>query len=69
MEAQLQKLETELKKDSPDDRKVNQAVLGLTEQGIAQLNNQVDHRLKAKDVLTVAQKKQLLHALFIASGF
>jgi hypothetical protein len=69
MEAQLQKLETELKKDSPDDRKVNQAVLGLTEQGIAQLNNQIDHRLKAKDVLTVAQKKQLLHALFIASGF
>jgi Spy/CpxP family protein refolding chaperone len=69
MEAHLQSLETELQKDTPDDKKVNQAVMGLIDQGIALLNNHVDHRLKAKDVLTVAQKKQLLHALFIASGF
>ena len=33
------------------------------------LNNRVSHRLKAKDVLTVEQKKKLLHALFVASGF
>ncbi len=35
------------------------------------LNNEEkgDNRLKAKDVLTVEQKKKLLHALFMASGF
>ncbi|MGD8703246.1 MAG: hypothetical protein PVH26_12495, partial [Desulfosarcina sp.] len=31
------------------------------------LENRINHRLKAKDVLTVAQKKELLHLLFIAS--
>jgi len=69
MEAYLKSLENELEKDTPNDKKVNKAVMGLIGQGIALLNNQVDHRLKAKDVLTVEQKKQLLHALFIATGF
>jgi hypothetical protein len=41
----------------------------LTDQGIALLENRINHRLKAKDVLTVAQKKELLHLLFIAAGF
>jgi Spy/CpxP family protein refolding chaperone len=69
MEAYLQTLEAELQKDTPDDKKVNKAVMGLVDQGIALLNSHADHRLKAKDVLTVEQKKQLLHALFIAAGF
>lgn len=69
MERHLQVLEKELEKETPDDRKVNTAIKGLTDQGIALMMNHLDHRLKAKDVLTVPQKKQLLHALFIASGF
>jgi hypothetical protein len=48
---------------------VNDIILSLTDLGVDLLKNRVDHRLKAKDVLTVEQKKKLLHALFIASGF
>ena len=69
MQAYLQNLETELMKETPDDKKVNKAVLGLVDQGIALLKNRVDHRLKAKDVLNAEQKKQLIHALFVDSGF
>ena len=43
--------------------------MSLTDLGVELLNNRIEHRLKAKDVLTVEQKKMLLHALFIASGF
>lgn len=65
----VQDLEDELGKDVVDDKKVNKIILSLTDLGVDLLKNQVDHRLKAKDVLTVEQKKKLLHALFIASGF
>jgi Spy/CpxP family protein refolding chaperone len=68
-EALLQDLERELIKDAVDDKKVNKIILSLTDLGLDLLNNRVEHRLKAKDVLTVAQKKKLLHAMFIASGF
>jgi len=69
MEALVQNLEDELSKDTVNDQKVNNIILSLTDLGVDLLKNHVDHRLKAKDVLTVAQKKKLLHALFIASGF
>lgn len=69
MEALLQDLQHELIKDTVDDKKVNKLILSLTDLGLDLLNNRVEHRLKAKDVLTVAQKKKLLHALFMASGF
>jgi Spy/CpxP family protein refolding chaperone len=69
MEALLQDLEGELSKDKVDDKKVNKIVLSLTDLGVGLLNNMVEHRLKAKDVLTVEQKKKLLHAMFMASGF
>ena len=64
-----QDLEDTLSKDKVDDKKVNRIILSLTDLGVEMLNNRVEHRLKAKDVLTVAQKKKLLHALFMASGF
>ena len=63
-----QDLEDELSKDKVDDKKVNRIILSLTDLGVDLLKNRVEHRLKAKDVLTVAQKKKLLHALFMASG-
>ena len=69
METLLDDLEQELSKDTVDDQKVNKIVLSLTDQGIELLNNRIHHRLKAKDVLSVEQKKELLHALFIAAGF
>ena len=69
MEALVQNLEDELSKDTVNDQKVNNIILSLTDLGVDLLKNHVDHRLKAKDVLTVAQKKKLLHAMFIASGF
>ncbi len=68
-EALLRDLERELIKDAVDDKKVNKIILSLTDLGLDLLNNRVEHRLKAKDVLTVVQKKKLLHAMFIASGF
>ena len=69
MEALLRDLEDELSKDAVDDKKVNRIILSLTDLGVDLLNNLIEHRLKAKDVLTVAQKKKILHALFMASGF
>ena len=69
METLLQELEDELSKEKVDDRKVNKIVLSLTDLGVDLLNNMVEHRLKAKDVLTLEQKKKLLHALFLSAGF
>ena len=69
IESLLQDLEDELSKDAVDDKKVNKIILSLTDLGVDLLSNRVEHRLKAKDVLTVAQKKKLFHALFMASGF
>ena len=69
MEALIQDLEDELSKDTVDDKKANKIILSLTDLGVDLLNNRVEHRLKAKDVLTLEQKKRLLHALFMASGF
>jgi len=69
MEALVQNLEDELSKDKVNDQKVNNIILSLTDLGVDLLKNRVDQRLKAKDVLTLEQKKKLLHALFIASGF
>ena len=69
MEALIQDLEDELSKDTVDDKKANKIILSLTDIGVDLLNNRVEHRLKAKDVLTLEQKKRLLHALFMASGF
>lgn len=68
MEALVQNLEDELSKDRVNDQKVNDITLSLTDLGVDLLKNRVDHRLKAKDVLSVEQKKKLLHALFLASG-
>jgi Spy/CpxP family protein refolding chaperone len=69
MEVLVQDLEDELSKDTVNDQKVNDIILSLTDLGVDLLKNRVDHRLKAKDILTLEQKKELLHALFMASGF
>ena len=69
MEALIQDLEDELSKDTVDDKKANKIILSLTDLGVDLLNNRVEHRLKAKEVLPLEQKKRLLHALLMASGF
>jgi Spy/CpxP family protein refolding chaperone len=69
IEKLVQDLEDELSKDTVDDKKANKIIMSLTDLGVELLNNRIEHRLKAKDVLTLEQKKMLLHALFIASGF
>ena len=69
IEKLVQDLEDELSKDTVDDKKANKIIMSLTDLGVDLLNNRVEHRLKAKDVLTLEQKRRLLHALFMASGF
>ena len=61
-------LETELLKDERAPERVNKIILKLTDNGTALLDNKVNHFLQAKDVLTVAQKKKLLHAMMMSSG-
>ena len=69
IEKLVQDLEDELSKDTVNDQKMNDIILSLTDLGFDLLKNRVNHRLKAKDVLTLEHKKELLHALFMASGF
>ena len=65
----LRDLEDELSKNVFDDKKVNKVILNLIDMGVDYLNDLVKYRLKAKDVLTVEQKKKLLQILFMATGF
>ena len=56
-------LEVELLKDKRDSDKTNKIVIAITDLGTQLMDNRVVHFLKAKDVLTVAQKKALLHII------
>ncbi|MBW2634390.1 MAG: hypothetical protein JRE14_09785, partial [Deltaproteobacteria bacterium] len=53
--------------DTVNDKQVNKIIRALIDLGVDLLHLRVDHHLQAKDVLTVDQKKKLLHAIFIAS--
>jgi hypothetical protein len=60
---QLIDLQVELFKDERDSDKINNIVLTITDLGTQLMDNRVVHFLKAKDVLTVPQKKALLHII------
>ncbi len=59
---QLIDLRVEMFKDKRDSDKINKIILTITDLGTQLLDNRVVHFLKAKDVLTVPQKKALLHS-------
>jgi Spy/CpxP family protein refolding chaperone len=56
-------LQVEMLKDKRDSDKINNIVLTIIDLGTQLMNNRVVHFLKAKDVLTVPQKKALLHII------
>jgi len=60
---QLIDLQVELFKNERDSDKINNIVLTITDLGTQLMDNRVVHFLKAKDVLTIAQKKALLHII------
>ncbi len=62
IDMQLIDLQVEMFKDKRDSEKINKIVLTITDLGTQLLDNRVVHFLKAKDVLTVPQKKALLHS-------
>ena len=63
IDLQLIDLQVEMLKDERDSDKINRAVLAITDLGTQLMNNRVVHFLKAKDVLSMAQKKALLHII------
>lgn len=46
-------------------KKANKIVLDITDLATQQLDNLVEHFLKTKDVLTIAQKRQVMHMLMM----
>jgi hypothetical protein len=65
---QLIDLQVELFKDERDSDKIDKIVLTIIDLGTQLMDNRVVHFLKTKDVLTVAQKKTVLHAFSMIRG-
>ncbi len=63
IDMQLLDLQAELSKDKRDSDKMNKIVMAITDLGTRLVDNRVVHFLKAKDVLTIAQKKAVLHII------
>jgi Spy/CpxP family protein refolding chaperone len=58
-------LETELAKDKVNSKKVNGIILSTADLATKLLDNRVTYFLKTKDVLTIDQKKELLHLIIM----
>ncbi len=58
-------LEAEIAKDEVDSQKVNKIVMGIADLWAKLVDNTVNHFLKGKDVLTVAQKEKLLDLMLM----
>lgn len=58
-------LETEVAKDEVDSQKTNNIIMNITDLATSLIDNRVDHFLKGKDVLTVAQREKLLHFIMM----
>jgi hypothetical protein len=65
---QLIDLQVEMIEDKRDSDKIDKIVLTITDLGAQLMDNRVVHFLKTKDVLTVAQKKTVLHAFSMIRG-
>ncbi len=61
-------LQKEMVKQPCDNEKINKTILKITELGTKQMDNRVVHFLKAKDILTVDQKKKLLKTMLMMPG-
>ena len=60
-------LQDEILSDERNPQKVNKIILAIIKIGTNLINNQVNYILKAKDVLTLEQKKELLHMMLLTS--
>lgn len=69
IDMQLIDLQVELLKDERDSDKINKTILTITDLGTRLMDNRVVHFLKTKDVLTIPQKKALLHSVSMLSEF
>lgn len=65
IDMQLIDLQVELHKDERNNDKINKIVFAITNLGTKLMDNRVVHFLKAKDVLTAAQKKALPHSFLM----
>ena len=63
IDMQLIDLQVEMFKEKRDSDKINKILLTITDLGTRLMDNRVVHFLKAKDVLTIQQKKALLHII------
>jgi hypothetical protein len=62
-------LQKEMVQEQRENDKINKIVLKITELGTEQLDNRVVHFLKAKDILTLDQKKKLFHAVLMMPNY
>ena len=63
IDMQLIDLQVEMFEEKRDSAKINNIVLNITDLGTQLMDNRVVHFLEAKDVLTIQQKKALLHII------
>jgi Spy/CpxP family protein refolding chaperone len=60
-------LENEILATPWDSHKINKIIMDIVDISTKLLDNQVAHILKAKDVLTVEQKKELMHMMLVTT--
>ncbi|MBW1842159.1 MAG: hypothetical protein JRI75_10270 [Deltaproteobacteria bacterium] len=65
MDYKLLDLQDEINSMVRDTKKINKIIMDITNIGVKIMNNRVNQTLKAKDVLTVEQKKEVLHMLMM----
>jgi len=58
-------LQDEILATERDPQKVNKIVMDIVAIGTKLMDNRINHILKAKDVLTLDQKKELLHIMLL----
>jgi len=65
MDYKLLDLQDEILAVERNPQKINTIIMSIVDLGTKLIDNQVNHFLKSKDVLTVEQKKELLHIMLM----
>jgi hypothetical protein len=65
MDYKLLDLQDEILAVERNPQKINTIIMTIVDLGTKLIDNQVNHFLKSKDVLTVEQKKELLHKMLM----
>ncbi len=65
MDYKLLDLQDEILAVERNPQKINTIIMTIVDLGTKLIDNQVNHFLKSKDVLTVEQKKELLHMMLM----